>query len=378
MDTVRTNRLRLTALVRDDSWSGGDAGDDVGVGISELTIDGLDAIRNQPDAQAETGVLCGFGPALLVDDREVQFGVRGTLDDVVSGRRLRLTNCDKRPIELPTGENRLKVRNVAGFAVSELVLRPRGDATATQGPAAGAERVEEWGTDRRTVEVRAVEESVLAVSESFNAGWEAQLEGRVLPAVVVDGWKQGWVVPSGAEGVVTMRYTPQRLYAMGLAGGAGLAVVLAAAAALLWRRRLAPASLSAGPPPAPQPGVRRTHGPWAPLRSSRQWPLSSAEAGAVGALAVFAILSVPLALGAAAGAGASALPRRFRRPLCWAGATALPAAVLMTLTPAGTPLSPPDLADVLTAFAVGFVVGLMRAPGAVRTYQRKGHDECRR
>ena len=66
-------------------------------------------------------------------------------------------------------------------------------------------------------------ESVVGVAESANAGWTATVDGTELRSVVLDGWRQGFVLPAGTEGVVAMDYAPQTPFRLALV--AGLAVV---------------------------------------------------------------------------------------------------------------------------------------------------------
>jgi arabinofuranan 3-O-arabinosyltransferase len=85
--------------------------------------------------------------------------------------------------------------------------------------------------------VRAVQQSYLIVDENFNAGWRAQLHGRDLQAVRLDGWKQGWLLPAGSRGLVTLTYGPDSQYQVALfAGLAALLLIIVFAAAPLRRR----------------------------------------------------------------------------------------------------------------------------------------------
>ncbi|MEV6493898.1 DUF3367 domain-containing protein, partial [Actinoplanes sp. NPDC051633] len=94
-------------------------------------------------------------------------------------------------------------------------------------------------------------------------------------AVRVDGWQQAFVVPAGAGGAVTLRFTPDRPYRSALAIGAGCALLVALAAFLPARRRrrsalvtaladqpLAARALAAQPPPAPAPARGVPGGGW--------------------------------------------------------------------------------------------------------------------
>jgi hypothetical protein len=84
------------------------------------------------------------------------------------------------------------------------------------------------------------------------------------------------------------------------------------------------------------------------------------------ALVVLALVSVPLAVGAAAGTWLTRLPGRVARGAVVAGLGALPVAAALTLVLAESPLTPPGAAELLTAYAVGLAaaVALTRPPAA--------------
>ena len=55
--------------------------------------------------------------------------------------------------------------------------------------------------------------------ENFNNGWVAKADGQTLQAVRIDGWQQGFVVPAGIDGTISLSFTPQRLVVLGLVLG---------------------------------------------------------------------------------------------------------------------------------------------------------------
>ena len=143
-------------------------------------------------------------------------------------------------MQLENGENRLVAESTAEFDVVEIAGVPAEVPPAAQTEVRTVD-VESWGDTERAVSVGAGEESLLFLPENFNAGWEAELDGEVLTALRVDGWQQGWVVPAGDGGEVTLSYAPQRAYFVLLLAGllvsggvlvAGLVVLLG-----LLRRR---------------------------------------------------------------------------------------------------------------------------------------------
>jgi arabinofuranan 3-O-arabinosyltransferase len=92
-----------------------------------------------------------------------------------------------------------------------------------------------WGPDHRSVVVGGGGSSYLVVHQNFNAGWTAELGNRTLKSARINGWQQAWVLPAGTGGVVTLSYTPDGLYQIGLIIGLALACLLVALA--LWPAR---------------------------------------------------------------------------------------------------------------------------------------------
>ena len=66
---------------------------------------------------------------------------------------------------------------------------------------------------------------------NHNPGWEAELAGRPLTPIVVDGFRQGFVVPDGASGALEVRFAPDGPYRAAL--GLGLLLTLLVPLALL-------------------------------------------------------------------------------------------------------------------------------------------------
>ncbi len=122
----------------------------------------------------------------------MQTRISGTLEDIRTGDDLAVVPCGKRSVELPEGEHRIRVVNPDGFAMSSLVLSPSAPVAEARPdrPAVLA-----WSPTHREVEVSVSSESVVGVAESANPGWSATLDGTELRPVVLDGWRQGFVLP---------------------------------------------------------------------------------------------------------------------------------------------------------------------------------------
>ncbi|MCX3288617.1 alpha-(1-_3)-arabinofuranosyltransferase [Streptomyces sp. NEAU-H22] len=272
------------------------------VGLTEAYVPSLDQYRTpRPDGTRKFSLPCGKGPDVALDGELYQTSAKGTVGDLVERRGVEVTLCqDGRgdaEVRLSSGDHRLEGGDAGPLALTDVTLT-RG--TVPEAAAAGRDlRVRDWLGDRRAVTVGSGAASYLTTYENFNDGWKATLDGKELTPVRLDGWQQGWRVPAGAGGSVTLSYEPATTYDAALIGsGAGIAVLLGLA---LWRRR-------APNPDAPQP-VPPLPGLW--LGTVALTLVGVVIAGwfalLVPALALLAArrhaLLVPIAFAALAGAG---------------------------------------------------------------------------
>jgi arabinofuranan 3-O-arabinosyltransferase len=127
---------------------------------------------------------------------------------------------------------------------------------------------------RQVLRVGSGPAALLRTSRNFNDGWRAELGGTVLAPQRVDGWAQGWRVPSGTGGTLVVTYAPQRPYLVGLVTGlvlAGLLLVLAVV--VLVRTRLREPAYSGERVQRLQPVTRRRR------RRGRAVPVAFAATG---------------------------------------------------------------------------------------------------
>ncbi len=203
------------------------------VGVSEVIVHGVDDLRRPIDRSAVRALACGTGPVVSVDGQTLQTRLAPTVGQLLDRAAVSTLTCAFGPVRLATGSHRLSVVPsplLYGETV-RLSSTRAGEAFAatTTGRPVEAGR---WDPERRTVRVGAGPRTVLVVHENANDGWQARLEGRVLAPVVVDGWQQGWVVPAGEAGSITLFFTPGRDYRLALGLGVmalGLLLVLALA-----------------------------------------------------------------------------------------------------------------------------------------------------
>ena len=263
-------------------------------GLAEIAVLGpdgnpvapADAARNR---DREISVGCDQGPVIAVAGRFVHTSIRTTVGALLNGAPVAALACDRDPIVLPAGQQELLISPGAAFVVDGAQLSDPatvGLPGASTRPARAATGT--WGPDRREVRASPSATSrVLVIPESINPGWVARTSaGQRLTPVAVNGWQQGWVVPAGNPGTITLTFASNGWYRAGLALGLALLPVLALLA--LWRTRRREATDTPDPPAAP----------WAPGAWAAVAALAAGAvmAGAAGAVVFGAVLALRYAL----------------------------------------------------------------------------------
>lgn len=239
-----------------------------------------DAARNRTRAVT---VGCDTGPVLAVAGRFVHTSLHTTVGALLDGGPLAVTPCDRQPLQLPAGSQELVVSPGAAFVVDGIRLTgPLG--TEIPGAPTTPAPTGTWTPDHRELRLPpAPVARVLVVPESVNPGWTARTAtGIRLTPVPVNGWQQGWLVPAGTGGGVTLTFASNAWYRAGLTGGLALLPLLVALALLPARR------------PAPDTPVS----PWAPKWSAVAAAVTAGAliSGVTGAAVFAAALAVQYAL----------------------------------------------------------------------------------
>lgn len=222
LDPATTDHLRVTVLKTAELLDVNSLGfaAQAPAGIAEVTpLDHGSPVAPTSNPDRTVTLACGLGPTLHVGRERVNLSVQTTAARLRSGQPVRASVCpDQPPLTLPAGEADLTLDPTAAFTVDSLSLD-------TPGPAAGTPRTDtparlqpvaptQWSSDTRSVDVTAASrDRVLIVPESTNTGWHARLDRSTLRPITVNGWQQGWIVPAGASGTVTLTYpldTPYR------------------------------------------------------------------------------------------------------------------------------------------------------------------------
>ncbi|WP_278261128.1 alpha-(1-_3)-arabinofuranosyltransferase [Nocardia sp. AG03] len=268
-------------------------------GLAEVEVLGPDYPAPAPGDRLVT-IGCEAGPVIAVGGRAVHTTITATADEFRSGAPVSARPCeeDAADIELLPGHPDLTVVPTELFTVDRLRLHrtdpyPGGPAvvdqdgagspipadgrdTAPDSPSLGPDGTpSDPGSDfpGDTVEKAPGGDSsgtrLLVLPLSTNVGWEARsASGVELAPVVVDGWQQGWLIPEGTSGEITVSFPADRWYRLSIFGGLLLLIPLALLA--IPRRR-----------PLPDPGP-------APTTWGVRW------VGAVGLTGAIAVISGPI------------------------------------------------------------------------------------
>ncbi len=322
------------------------------IGINEVRLLGAEDIVKGPRLVDDVGVPCGFGPELTVDGAGVvETAVSASVGKTLTDELLVATPCGGRVIDLEAGSHVIVGESTAEFAVEAIVLEPIeaevrvGSAkTPLLGPAAvraGPVDVTSWTATQRRVSIDPADTPrILETTENHNDGWEASASGRTLTPVRIDGWRQGWIVPAGVGGTITMTFAPQAAYLAGLAAGGAAVLVLVGLALVGARREVAPV------------------------------PSMSASQRGVGSLLAAAAAVVGIGVGGLPGLGAvilgMALGVLLGRPLV-TGLLAAASAIGAAAMPWPTRLDAPDWLLAATALAALGAIGALAAPRLVRS-----------
>jgi arabinofuranan 3-O-arabinosyltransferase len=256
---IRTVSIRLLPIV------GGSRGAPAALEVEEILLAGSEL----PRPQERLSRPCGDGPELIVDAIRVPTRVDGPRSALWGEGDLTWRACG--PVTWGAGtSHEIEVRGDPSLRPSSVVLT---HARATVATAATALDVLARTPTLLTGTVAEGPQRLLALSMNHNDGWEASLEGRRLTPIVVDGFRQGFVVPDGGSGALDVRFAPDRPYRWVL--GVGLALALLVPLTLLVPDRSRRPSAPAGDPDAgPRPavvallalgGAFLVAGPWASL-----------------------------------------------------------------------------------------------------------------
>jgi arabinofuranan 3-O-arabinosyltransferase len=227
---LTTNQLDISfpTLAKDVTYDPAlGTGQQLPVGLSEVYAPALSDLRTEPpDPTTALNLPCGHGPPVTVDGHTYQTSASGTVGQLTAFAPIRLTLCTpKGLLQLPPGLHTITSPSDSGaLALTDLVLASGTPPPATKARAAA---VLNWGAQQRQVRIDSGDTAYLEVHQSYNIGWTATLNGAALTPVVLDGWQQGFVVPAGTAGVITLSFPAGGAYRTALiVSGIGVAALI--------------------------------------------------------------------------------------------------------------------------------------------------------
>jgi arabinofuranan 3-O-arabinosyltransferase len=212
-------------------------------GLSGIEISGITDLYPGPiDRLTPLSFPCGIGPSLIIDTNRLDFAATTNFGDVIDHRPATLTPCAGASFGLSAGEHHLEASDgTDGMGFDKIILGtpPTLAVPTAQSPSLA---IGTWGSTSRSASIGAGEDSLFVVNEMFNRGWRATLDGVQLEPLVIDGWRQAFIVPAGSGGAITLTFTPNRAYQAGIAIGIVLLILLTLLAVVPRRRfrRFAP------------------------------------------------------------------------------------------------------------------------------------------
>ena len=277
------------------------------VGLSKLSIPALAGLQTATLAPGTRFALpCGSGPNVTIDGHQLRTEVSGKVGGLISFQPVHIRLCGARSeVQLTPGQHWLTAARPGGFTITDLSLvSGRWSAVARGGPgptsaaaAARSVRVVSWKPEYRQVRIGPGAASYLELHQNANPGWIASLDGKALTPVRLDGWQQGFIVPAGSGGTVTLTFQPVKFYHVWIIFSAAGALVLLLVATVRRRRRRVAEQMDRALPAGHEPyGL--------PPRAAAAGPVAAAGPAAAGPAAIGPAAAGPAAAGPAQQAAA--------------------------------------------------------------------------
>ena len=159
---------------------------------------------------------CGAGPSLEVDGTAVPTRLDGPRSALWGQGDLSWSACG--PVVLgPGAAHEVVVRGDEALRPATVRLSRVGSSVPT-GLTTPVTVTAESAT-HLTGTVAEGAQRLLALTLNHNPGWEATLGGTRLAPIVVDGFRQGFVLPDGAAGTLDVVFAPDQAYRAALVVG---------------------------------------------------------------------------------------------------------------------------------------------------------------
>ncbi len=208
-------------------------------GLAEVTVLGADhrpIASPAVDPQRSITIDCAHGPVISIAAQRIQTSVTATVEQLRSSAQVPAELCvGPDPVALPQGSQDVVVDPGELFFTDGLRLVA---GSSPPPPPTQQLTTTAWTENHREIALDGSDrDRLVIVPQSNNIGWEAtSSDGRLLAPVVVNGWEQGWIVPAGTSGPVTLTFPTDRWYRLGIFGGLLLLLPLLAIAFIPRKR----------------------------------------------------------------------------------------------------------------------------------------------
>ncbi len=195
------------------------------VGLASVGVPAVQTTVPAPVSASTVISDCGVGPDVKVDGTTMMTAATGTLGDLLDLKPMPFAVCSPATTYLSAGRHVISFPPAPTFRATGLTAKSQ--TASTTRPASRTARIVSWAPANRTLVLSAGAATYVQVAQNFNVGWVGRFNGTRLTPVRLDGWEQGWIVPAGASGTMTMTLAPDGLYRGGLLLGALFLVILA-------------------------------------------------------------------------------------------------------------------------------------------------------
>lgn len=218
--------------------------------LAEVVVNGQ--AFTPPDAEWTGG--CGLGPDVAINGETVPTRIAVTREGWLGLEEIRWEACE--PVVLTGQLDEVRVNPWNGLAPGRTELRTEQRPASVPGPS-----VVPVTHDGRVLSggIQASDQDrLLVLTQNASDGWHAEINGTELVSQVVDGRRQGFVVPADVAGRLSVQFEPERFYRpiilVGLASALTVLLLAAWHGATLERR--GPSADSRAPEPRVEGGPR--------------------------------------------------------------------------------------------------------------------------
>jgi arabinofuranan 3-O-arabinosyltransferase len=193
------------------------------VGLTGIEIPGLKNLEAQSYSSNSSFTLsCSQGPKIKIDNNIYSTSVTGNKQDLLYGLPVILNLCTKE-LNLTKGSHFVQALASSSFFPTSLNLIPVNyplfiyNQTEINQPTRQVQVIN-WGNETRSLQIGPGKQAILEIHEDANLGWAATLNGQSLKPITVDGFQQGFLIPSGPGGLIVINYYPNFLYRLTFGG----------------------------------------------------------------------------------------------------------------------------------------------------------------